>query len=77
MKALRCALIEEVAAEFRAALEADDPVEVADALADLLYVVYGAALSPRVQPRRGWDPIGRVSIKPRAVHTAERPTVCV
>ena len=45
VKALRCALIEEEAAEFRAALEADDLVEVADALADLLYVVYGAALT--------------------------------
>lgn len=43
VKALRCALIEEEAREFRAALEADDIVEVADAIADLLYVVYGAA----------------------------------
>lgn len=45
IKSLRCALIEEEAAEFRAALDADDLVEVADALADLLYVVYGAALT--------------------------------
>jgi predicted HAD superfamily Cof-like phosphohydrolase len=42
---VRCALIEEEAAEFRAALEAGDIVEVADAVADLLYVVYGAAVT--------------------------------
>jgi phosphoribosyl-ATP pyrophosphohydrolase len=45
VKELRCALIEEEASEFRAALEAGDLVEVADAIADLLYVVYGAALT--------------------------------
>lgn len=45
IKALRCALVEEEAAELRAALDADDIVEVADAVADLLYVVYGAALT--------------------------------
>jgi predicted HAD superfamily Cof-like phosphohydrolase len=43
IKELRCALIEEEAAEFRAALTADDIVGVADAIGDLLYVVYGAA----------------------------------
>lgn len=43
VKSLRCALIEEEAREFRDALEADDIVGVADAIADLLYVVYGAA----------------------------------
>jgi phosphoribosyl-ATP pyrophosphohydrolase len=43
VKSLRCALIEEEAREFRDALEAGDIVEVADAIADLLYVVYGAA----------------------------------
>jgi predicted HAD superfamily Cof-like phosphohydrolase len=40
---LRCALIEEEAREFREAAEAKDPVEMVDALCDLLYVVYGAA----------------------------------
>lgn len=43
VKALRCALIEEEAEEFRDAVEAGDLVGVADAIADLLYVVYGAA----------------------------------
>ncbi len=45
VKQIRCALIEEEAAEFRTAVEAGDLVEVADAIADLLYVVYGAALT--------------------------------
>lgn len=45
VKELRCALIEEEAAEFRKAVEENDIVGVADALADLLYVTYGAALT--------------------------------
>lgn len=42
---LRVALMEEELAEFRNAGEAHDLVEIADALADLLYVVYGAAVT--------------------------------
>lgn len=42
---LRLALIEEEWIELRDALLAGDLVEVADALADLLYVTYGAALT--------------------------------
>lgn len=45
VKELRCALIEEEAAEFRTALEEHDIVGLADAIADLLYVTYGAALT--------------------------------
>jgi predicted HAD superfamily Cof-like phosphohydrolase len=45
VKGLRCALIEEEAAEFRQAVEENDIVGVADAIADLLYVTYGAALT--------------------------------
>jgi predicted HAD superfamily Cof-like phosphohydrolase len=41
---LRTLLIDEELAEFRNAAEAQDLVGVADALADLLYVVYGAAV---------------------------------
>ncbi|HLH69139.1 MAG TPA: nucleotide pyrophosphohydrolase [Candidatus Dormibacteraeota bacterium] len=41
---LRTLLIEEELAEFRNAGEAEDLVGIADALADLLYVVYGAAV---------------------------------
>jgi predicted HAD superfamily Cof-like phosphohydrolase len=42
-RALRQALIQEEFEEFVRAAESDDLVGVADALADLLYVVYGAA----------------------------------
>lgn len=42
---LRRDLIVEETNEFRAAVRNDDFVEAADALADLLYVVYGAALT--------------------------------
>jgi phosphoribosyl-ATP pyrophosphohydrolase len=45
MKDLCCALIEEEAAEFRAAVDANDLVEIADALADLLWVVIVGALT--------------------------------
>jgi predicted HAD superfamily Cof-like phosphohydrolase len=41
---LRCDFIEEEAAELRAAVERGDVHQAADALADLAYVVYGAAL---------------------------------
>ena len=42
---LRINLIEEEAQEFREACEAGDLIEMADALADLLYVTYGAAIT--------------------------------
>jgi len=42
---MACALIEEEAAEFRAAVEASDLVEVADAVADLLWVTIEAGLT--------------------------------
>ncbi len=45
MGRFRCAAIDEEAQELRDALDADDIVEVADAIGDLLYVVYGAALT--------------------------------
>ena len=43
--ALRLRLIEEELAELRQAIGKSDVVEVADALADLLYVTYGTAIS--------------------------------
>ncbi|HEX4213637.1 MAG TPA: nucleotide pyrophosphohydrolase [Candidatus Dormibacteraeota bacterium] len=42
---IRVALIEEELAEFRNAGDAESLVEVSDALADLLYVVYGTAVT--------------------------------
>lgn len=41
--ALRLALIEEEVEELRAAAEAGDLIEIADALADIVYVAYGTA----------------------------------
>jgi predicted HAD superfamily Cof-like phosphohydrolase len=41
---LRCDFIDEEAAELRAAVERGDVIGAADALGDLAYVVYGAAL---------------------------------
>ena len=59
VKALRCALIEEEAREFRDALDADDIVEVADAIGDLLYVVYGAALTFGIPAREVFAEVHR------------------
>jgi predicted HAD superfamily Cof-like phosphohydrolase len=42
---MRLALITEEARELREAVDAGDIIETADALADLAYVVYGAALT--------------------------------
>ncbi len=42
---LRIQLIEEEAREFAEAVEAGDMVEIVDALCDLLYVTYGAAVT--------------------------------
>lgn len=42
---LRLRLISEELDEFRAALESDDLIGAADAIVDLLYVVYGAAVT--------------------------------
>lgn len=42
---LRIALIEEEISELKDAIQQNDLVEVADALADILYVVYGAGLA--------------------------------
>ena len=42
LSTLRLALIDEEVQELRDALEAQDIVEIADALTDILYVVYGA-----------------------------------
>ena len=42
---MACALIEEEVAEFRAAVEASDLVEIADAVADLIWVVLEAGIT--------------------------------
>lgn len=44
-KLMRLALVTEEAEEYDEAVETDDLVEIADALADIVYVAYGAAIS--------------------------------
>lgn len=51
--ALRINLIEEETKEFEDAIEAKDIVEVADALADILYVTAGAVLEFGLQDKMG------------------------
>jgi predicted HAD superfamily Cof-like phosphohydrolase len=43
--ALRIDLLEEEVGEFREAVESNDTIAIADALADIVYVAYGAALT--------------------------------
>jgi predicted HAD superfamily Cof-like phosphohydrolase len=43
-KEMRFSLVEEELSEYREALDAEDIVKIADALADLVYVIYGAAI---------------------------------
>lgn len=45
LKALRQALLEEEVHELQKAASADDLIEIADALADIVYVAYGTALT--------------------------------
>jgi predicted HAD superfamily Cof-like phosphohydrolase len=45
LRDLRIRLLEEEVAEFREATEAEDIVAVADAIGDILYVAYGAAIT--------------------------------
>ena len=65
---LRTLLIEEELAEFRNAGEAEDLVGVADALGDLLYVVYGAAAEYGIDLEPVFDEIHRANMTkdPRA-----------
>lgn len=56
---LRMNLIEEEAKEFREASEAGDLIGVADAIADLLYVTYGAAVTWGIQIDPVFDEVHR------------------
>jgi predicted HAD superfamily Cof-like phosphohydrolase len=56
---LRCALIEEEASEFRESSENKDIVGIADAIADLLYVVYGAAVTYGLDTQPIFDEVHR------------------
>lgn len=52
---LRMSLIEEEVDELRKAIQDKDMVEVADALADILYVVYGAGLAFGIDLDKAFD----------------------
>lgn len=56
---LRMALLDEELAELRNAGEAADLVEIADALGDLLYVTYGAAVTYGIDLEPVFDEIHR------------------
>ena len=62
VRILRSNLIAEELAELNAALMASDIVEVADALGDLLYVVYGAAVSFGIDLEPVFDEIHRSNL---------------
>lgn len=56
---LRVALIQEELYELEKAVYTDDIVEVADALADLIYVTVGTALEYGIPLDRVWDEVHR------------------
>ena len=62
VRILRSNLIHEELAELNAALMSNDLVEVADALGDLLYVVYGAAVSFGIDMEPVFDEIHRTNM---------------
>ena len=59
---LRLGLIEEELAELHAAIHDEDIVEVADALADLLYVTYGAAIAFGIDIRPVFKEVHRANM---------------
>ncbi len=59
---LRCRLIEEEAREFRDATAAGDWLEMVDALADLLYVTYGAAVEMGIDMTPYFDEVHRTNL---------------
>jgi predicted HAD superfamily Cof-like phosphohydrolase len=67
------ALIEEELAEFRNAGEAHDLVEIADALADLLYVVYGAAVAYGIDLQPVFDEIHAANLSKGEPEVVRRP----
>jgi predicted HAD superfamily Cof-like phosphohydrolase len=70
---LRVALIEEELAEFRNAGESHDLFEIADALADLLYVVYGAGVTYGIDLEPIFDEIHRSNMSKGDPEVVRRP----
>lgn len=73
MHRVRVALVEEELAEFRNAGEAQNLLEIADALADLLYVIYGAAATYGIDLEPVFGEIHRSNMTKDAGHGACRP----
>jgi len=63
IQTLRYRLIEEELEEFREALIREDIIEVADALGDLLYVVYGAGCAFGIDLEPVFDEIHRANME--------------
>ena len=59
---MACALIEEEAAEFRAAVETSDLVEIADAVADLIWVVLEAGVTFGIPIEEVFAEVGRSNL---------------
>jgi predicted HAD superfamily Cof-like phosphohydrolase len=62
LAAFRLALIDEELAELRAAIGIGDVVAVTDALADLLYVTYGAAITFGIDLRPVFEEVHRANM---------------
>lgn len=60
---LRCCLIEEETREFREATENGDWMEMVDALVDLLYVTYGAAVEMGVELAPFFDEVHDANLR--------------
>lgn len=60
---LRCALINEELRELSEAIDADDLVEIADALADLCYVVIGTAVAYGIPLDKVFEEVHRSNMK--------------
>jgi predicted HAD superfamily Cof-like phosphohydrolase len=69
---VRVALIEEELAEFRNAGQTQNLLEIADALGDLLYVIYGAAVTYGVDLQPIFEEIHRSNMSKGGDHPACR-----
>jgi len=62
VRKLRIKLIKEGTKELKDALQKKDVAEVADALADLLYVTFGTAIACGIDIRPVWDEVQRTNM---------------
>lgn len=69
--ALRLDILEEEVREFRAAIEARDIVQTADALADIIYVAAGTALEFGIPLEKVWAEVQRSNMAKRCPETGK------